>query len=254
MNIDWGNFMSNQLLSLLIGSSLSALATGLGALPVLFFQETSHRFRDILLAFTAGIMMAAATFSLIPSSLREGGLTSLTLGLFSGVIMLLILEKYTPHIELEHKQVAVDGKALLIILAITLHNIPEGLSVGVSYGSEVNSSLGGLIAVAIGLQNAPEGLLIALFLIQQRIDKYKALAISTLTGLIEIVAGLIGYFAVQWVQNLVGYGLAFASGAMIFIIYKELIPESHGHGHARGATVSFVGGMLIMIYLIQYFG
>ena len=149
----------------LIGSILSALSTGLGAVPILFLAKSiTHRWRDILLAFSAGIMMAASMMSLIPEALQAGGFFALTIGLFLGVLILTILEMTVPHIDLEHtkKGIQFDEKAMLIIAAITLHNIPEGLSVGVSYASNV-SETGNLIALAIGLQNAPEGFLVALF-------------------------------------------------------------------------------------------
>jgi zinc transporter, ZIP family len=141
---------------------------------------------------------------------------------------------------------------MLIIAAITLHNIPEGLSVGVSYSVE-QSDTGNLIAFAIGLQNAPEGFLVALFLVNQKINRFKAFIIATLTGAIEIVTGLLGFYLTTYVDFLVPYGLAFAAGAMLFIIYKELIPESHGDGNERKATYSFIIGILFMIMLIDMF-
>ena len=239
----------------LFGSVLSALATGFGALPVLFWSQVTHRFRDILLALTAGIMVAASTFSLIPQALELSNLTVLTIGITLGTLTLLVLERFVPHVDLDHTRIlkGIDAKATLVIAAITLHNLPEGLSVGVSYASD-DTGLGGLIAFAIGLQNAPEGLLVALFLIHQKMNRLKAFFIATLTGAVEIVTAMIGYVLTSYVENLVPYGLSFAAGAMLFIVYKELIPESHGDGHARSATLSFIAGLLIMIYLTQIFG
>ncbi|MDR0136973.1 ZIP family metal transporter [Metabacillus idriensis] len=237
----------------LIGSTLSALATGFGAIPILFLQKTiTHRWRDILLAFTAGIMMAASMMSLLPEALNQGGVFQVCAGLFLGVLVLTTLEKKIPHIDLEHSKYGIefDQKAMLIIAAITLHNLPEGLSVGVSYASD-QSETGNLIAFAIGLQNAPEGFLVALFLINQNIGKFKALLIATMTGAVEIVTSLLGYYLTSIVENLVPYGLSFAAGAMLFIIYKELIPESHGDGNERNATYSFILGILFMIVLIE---
>ncbi|WP_144594451.1 ZIP family metal transporter [Priestia flexa] len=228
----------------LIGSILSALSTGLGAVPILFMnQAVTHRWKDVLLAFTAGIMMAASTMSLIPESLASGSFYSLAIGLLLGVMTLTILEQNIPHIDLEHSKTGIqfDEKALLIIAAITLHNLPEGLSVGVSYASDAENT-GNLIALAIGLQNAPEGLLVALFLAQQNISKFKAFFIATLTGSVEIITSLLGFYLTNFVESLVSYGLAFAAGAMLFIIYKELIPESHGDGNERFATYSFITG------------
>jgi zinc transporter, ZIP family len=240
---------------LVIGSLLSALATGAGALPILFFKTVTHRWRDILLAFTAGIMMAAATFSLIPQALAEERFVVVCLGVLTGTLVLTVLESVIPHIELEHTRVniSMDTQAVLILSAITLHNIPEGLSVGVSYSAE-QTGLGGLIAFAIGVQNAPEGFLVALFLINQRVSRFKAFLLATLTGSVEVVSALVGYHLTAVVEGLVPYGLSFAAGAMLFIVYKELIPESHGDGHERSATFSFILGLLVMIGLIQWFG
>ncbi|TCK02092.1 UNVERIFIED_ORG: ZIP zinc transporter [Anoxybacillus amylolyticus] len=164
----------NQVLA---GSVLSALSTGLGAVPILFMAKSlTHRWRDVLLAFSAGIMMAASMMSLIPESLKSGGFSTLTVGLSAGVLILTLLEMTVPHIDLEHTKSGLqfDEKAMLIIAAITLHNLPEGLSVGVSYASDSSSQIGNLIALAIGLQNAPEGFLVALFLINQQIGRLKA--------------------------------------------------------------------------------
>lgn len=240
--------------TVLFGSILSALSTGLGALIILFVSNTmTHRFKDILLAFTAGIMMAASMLGLIPEALAQGGYIPLCIGIYFGVVTLTALEQSIPHIDLGHtsKNIAFDQKAMLIIAAITLHNIPEGLSVGVSYASSIKDDTGNLIAFAIGLQNAPEGFLVALFLLNQQISKFKAFIVATLTGSIEIVTALIGYYLTSYVENLVPYGLAFAAGAMLFIIYKELIPESHGDGNERAATHSFIIGLLVMILLLS---
>ncbi|QFT88522.1 Zinc transporter ZupT [Bacillus sp. THAF10] len=239
----------------MIGSALAALSTGVGALPILFLKNTlTHRWRDTLLALTAGIMMAAATLSLIPESLSYGGFLPLSVGLLLGVITLTVLEKSIPHIDLEHTRsgIAFDKKAMLIVAAITLHNIPEGLSVGVSYASDALET-GKLIAFAIGLQNAPEGFLVALFLMNQKISKGKAFVVATLTGAIEIPMAMLGFYLTSIVSSLVPYGLAFAAGAMLYIIYKELIPESHGDGHETSSTYAFIIGMLFMVLLIQIF-
>ncbi|NGP45403.1 ZIP family metal transporter [Bacillaceae bacterium SIJ1] len=242
------------MLGVIIGSVLSAMATGVGALPILIFQNVTHRWRDIMLAFTAGVMMAAATFSLIPQALTEGRFIEIVLGVLLGVTVLTLLEFIVPHVELDHRKQALpfDHKALLVISAITLHNIPEGLSVGVSYASD-EEGLGGLVALAIGLQNAPEGFLVALYLIQEQVSKYKAFFIATLTGAVEIISSLLGFVLTAQLAWLVPIGLAFAAGAMLFIVYKELIPESHGDGHARPATFAFIGGLLLMLALVTYF-
>ncbi|WP_232698916.1 ZIP family metal transporter [Brevibacillus daliensis] len=238
----------------IVGSTISALATGIGAIPILFFRQVTHRWRDILLAYTAGIMTSASMFNLIPEALAASNLLIITIGILLGSLTLLILERFVPHTDLEHSNntFQIEGKAFLVIAAITLHNLPEGLSVGVSYASG-NDSLGTLIAFSIGLQNAPEGFLVALFLVNQNINKWKALGIATLTGAVEIVTALIGFYLSSIIGGLVPYGLSFAAGAMMFIVYKELIPESHGDGNQRVATMSFILGLLTMIYLTEIF-
>lgn len=238
----------------ILGSILSALSTGLGALPILFVKNMSHKWRDILLAFTAGIMVAAASFSLIPEALSMSNFYVVAIGILLGTFILNQLEKNLPHIDLEHSKakIVMDKKAILVVSAITLHNLPEGLSVGVSYATG-EESFGALIAFAIGVQNAPEGLLVALFLVNQNISKLKAFLVATATGSIEIVASLIGLYLAGIVEGILPYGLAFAAGAMLFIVYKELIPESHGHGYERSSTYSFIIGLLTMVYLTQTF-
>ncbi|MCF7758119.1 MULTISPECIES: ZIP family metal transporter [Paenibacillus] len=239
----------------LIGSFISAMSTGLGAVPILFMRKISHRLRDILLAYAAGIMTSASVYNLIPEALGQSNLFVLAFGIMLGSLVLLVLEMKIPHVDLENPEkmpFKIETKAFMIIAAITMHNLPEGLSVGVSYASS-DESLGNLIAFSIGLQNAPEGFLVALFLVNQNIGRFKALGIATLTGAVEIITAMIGYTLSSLVAGLVPYGLAFAAGAMMFIVYKELIPESHGDGNARVATMSFLLGLITMIGLTELF-
>ncbi|MBN6187983.1 ZIP family metal transporter [Aneurinibacillus sp. BA2021] len=241
--------------AMLLGSIISALATGMGAIPILFLRRINHHARDTLVALTAGIMMAACVFSLMPEALRMANLYVLAVGMLFGTTTLMLIERYLPHVDMENSdnKLPIDAQALLIISAITVHNLPEGLSVGVSYSGN-DEALGGLIALAMGIQNAPEGFLVALFLVNQNINRWKALLIATLTGSVEIISGILGYMLTGYVHGLVPYGLSFAAGAMMFIVYKELIPESHGHGYERSATYAFITGVIAMLFLIQYFG
>ncbi|WP_270171080.1 ZIP family metal transporter [Paenibacillus sp. SYP-B4298] len=241
--------------SALIGSFISAMATVLGALPLLLFRSLSEKWKDILIAFTAGIMVSASLFGLLPQALKEAGLIPLTVGLMIGVIVLDLLEKNIPHIDIEKRRgiSSFNTKTLLVMFALFIHNIPEGLSTGFSYAS-TNEGLGPMVAIAIGAQNMPEGLVLAVFLMQSKVSKLKLLMIVTLTGLMEVVSAIIGYFTASYIQWLIGYGLAFASGAMLFIVYKELIPETHSHGYERPATYSFIFGLIIMIYISYFFG
>lgn len=241
--------------TVLISSILSALATGIGALPILLVPKINHRWRDILMAFAAGIMVAASMSNLIPAALEEASYWTVVVGILLGTLVLGLLERTIPHIDLGHtkQNISFDAKSMLIIAAITLHNLPEGLSVGVSFGSG-SDSMGVLIALAIGLQNAPEGLLVALFLINQNVGRFKSFLIATMTGAVEIVTSILGFYLTSLVSGLVPYGLSFAAGAMLFIVYKELIPESHGDGHEVTSTYAFIIGLLVMIGLIVVFG
>lgn len=234
----------------MIGSFISAMATVLGAVPLFFVKTLSEKWKDIIIAFTAGIMVSASTFGLMPQAIEESGINALVIGLLVGVVVLDLIEKNIPHIHIENdsKTYSLDSKATLVIIALFIHNIPEGMSTGFSYASQ-NESLGPMVALAIGAQNIPEGLILAVFLIKSMVSKKMSFLIVTLTGLMEVCAAIFGYFAASYLEFLTGYGLAFAAGAMMFIVYKELIPESHGHGYERQSTYSFIVGMLVMTYI-----
>jgi len=240
--------------SMLFGGMLASLSTGLGALPVLFMRGITHRKMDILLAFTAGVMVAASTYGLIPAALKTASVFIVCVGVLFGAMTLSMLEQHIPHIDPAHTDTgfALDAKSVLVLAAMTLHNLPEGLSVGISYAAR-DETMGVTVTMAIGLQNAPEGLLIALFLANQRVNRWLALALALLTGATELLACWVGYELAQFGQSMVPYGLAFAAGSMLFIVYKELIPETHGHGHERAATFSFLFGLLAMICMMLLF-
>lgn len=240
---------------MVLGGLFSAVSTGIGALPVLLFKKLSHRHMDILLALTAGIMVAASVYGLMPSALKLSNLFVLCCGVLLGVSSLSVLEECLPHVDIEHSKfgVILDAKSLLLVVAMSLHNLPEGLSIGISYASQVEN-LGHVVALSIGLQNAPEGLLIALFLTNQGVRSPAAIGIAVFTGSIEWFACLLGFRLTSSFSNLIPYGLAFAAGAMLFIVYKELIPETHGHGHEKEATFSFILGLLMMVCLLVWFG
>lgn len=238
------------MLTMLFGSFCSAFATGLGALPILFMKRILHKTRDNILALSAGVMVSATAFGLIPASIETSGRIIACIGTIIGVFMLDLLERSLPHVDLEH---SVEEKnkqsALLVLIALMLHNLPEGASVGLSYSSDTNEDLGLLMAITIGLQNMPEGLIIALYLINTEMKRIKAVLVATATSLVEIVGGLIGFGIGQSFQGAIGVGLGIAAGAMLYLVYKELIPESHGHGYQRSATVYFVAGFLFMLLI-----
>ncbi|WP_315906821.1 ZIP family metal transporter [Priestia koreensis] len=234
-----------------IGILFSSLCTVLGALPALLFRNVSHRIKDNLLAYSAGIMVAASTYALIPSTLKLSNIFVLTCGILLGTVALTLLESCLPHADLNHSaQSARAAGPLLVIASMAIHNIPEGISVGISYSSPL-SELGNLVSFSIGLQNIPEGFLICLFLVMNGVPKQKAIALSAFTAVIELSSSYIGLQLSDQFLGIVPYGLAFAAGSMLFVVYKELIPESHGDGNARSATFSFVGGLLSMIIMIE---
>lgn len=231
------------------GIILGAVCTAAGAVPALLLTNISHRLKDNLLAYSAGIMVAASTYALIPSTLKLSNMFVLTLGILLGTAMLTLLEMTLPHVEVDHSPYGSrQTRPLLLIAAMAIHNIPEGLSVGVSYASHYQD-LGNLVSFSIGLQNIPEGFLVCLFLVANRIPKLQAFIYTAFTGFIEFAAAFIGLQLTDQYLNLVPYGLAFAAGAILFVVYKELIPESHGDGNERSATFSFVIGLLTMIFI-----
>lgn len=236
----------------IISIFISSCTTLLGAIPILFIANMSHRHKDILLAFTAGVMVAASTYSLIPAALKLSDMTALCIGILLGALVMTILEKLLPHTDLEHTG-SINASAFLLFITMVLHNVPEGLSVGVSFASNVEE-LGPLVAFAIGMQNIPEGFLLSLFLVSQGTGRWKAFVYSAIAGFTEFAAALFGLAFGARIFTVVPYGLAFAAGAMLFIVYKELIPESHGDGHERPATFAFILGLLAMIVLTGYLG
>lgn len=238
----------------MLGSLATVLCTALGAVPAMLFTQVTHRGKDVLLAFTAGIMVSAPTYGLIPSALKLSNLFVLSVGIVAGTAVLLLMERYVPHEDPRHataESASASGAAFFLI-AMALHNVPEGLSVGVSYGSP-SHQLGAIVALSIGLQNIPDGFLTALFLVTGGMRKQQALGWTALTGLVEWLFCEIGYAFTDGFEAVVPYGLAFAAGAMLFVVYKELIPESHGDGNERSATFAFIFGLLLMIGMTHLF-
>jgi ZIP family zinc transporter len=250
-----------------VASLLAGLLTGVGALPVLFGRVVSQRFNDVLLSFAAGVMLAASFFSLIipgleASRLLYGGGPMLAAsiavgGVLLGVGFIALLNEYIPH---EHFFQGLQGplpgrlaRIWLFVLAITIHNLPEGLAVGVGFaGGDI--ARGVTLAVGIGIQNAPEGLAVALALLTCGYSKIYAFTIATLTGLVEPVAGLLGAYAVSLSQLLLPWAMTFAAGAMIYVISHEIIPETHRGGSENEATLGLTIGLVVMMFLEVAFG
>ena len=232
-------------------SLLAGLATGIGALPVLFIKKISDKTMDIMLGFAAGVMLAASSFSLLVPAIDLGGVWVTSVGLAIGAATIHLIDKYAPH---EHFISGPEGpsselsRLWLFIIAITIHNFPEGMAVGVSFGGgDVQRGL--TIALAIALQNIPEGLAVAFPLVREKYSRTKALWIATLTGLVEPIGGLLGAALVSVARPILPWGLAFAAGAMIYVVAEELIPESHLGMHSHVATWGTMLGFAVMMLL-----
>ncbi|KGK88571.1 ZIP family metal transporter [Clostridium sp. HMP27] len=249
--------MSNILVGTL-ASIFTGLATGIGALPIFFTKKVSHKYLDAMLGFAAGVMLAATCFSLIIPSINYGGgnikaVLITSAGILSGGIMLDLIDKYAPHQHYLFNKKS-EGRASnltkvwLFIIAITIHNFPEGLAVGVGFGGN-NINDGISLAIGIALQNMPEGLAVGLALIRENYSAKKAFLIALLTGLVEPVGGVIGVSLVSIAQPILPFILALAAGAMLFVISDEIIPETHEHGYERIATYGLLIGFIIMMIM-----
>lgn len=244
-----------------MGSLAAGAATGLGALPVYAVRHLSAAVEDALLAFSAGIMLAASIFSLLlpaldhASGAQEAGLAAATLvagGLMLGAVSLWTVHRFVPH---EHFVLGREGppsvklaRVWLFILAITLHNFPEGMAVGIGFGGG-DIERGVTLMVGIGLQNVPEGLAVAVSLAALGYSRTQAFAVALATGLVEPLGGLVGAGAVALADALLPWGLAFAAGAMLFVISDEIIPETHRRHLKAEATFALLIGFVVMMYL-----
>ncbi len=231
-------------------------ATFIGAIFGFIFKKISHKFSDIVLSFAAGVMLAAAVLGLIIPSLDYGGKYAILItvaGIFAGAVVLNLIDKIVPHM---HKLAGVDNedhksndklsKVLLFVTAIAIHNLPEGIAAGVSFGTGDNSQAL-LIAGGIALQNIPEGMVIIGPMLAAGISQKKTFVYALITGLIEVVGTLIGYFAVNIASAILPFALAFAGGTMLYVISDEMIPETHAHGSQRGATYALLAGFALML-------
>ncbi len=230
-------------------------ATVIGSLMGFVFKKISHKFSDIVLSFAAGVMLAAAVLGLILPSLDYGGKYGLIIcvaGIFAGAMCLNLIDKLVPHL---HKLVGADSeehsssnlsKVLLFVTAIAIHNLPEGIAAGVGFGSG-DTSQALIIAGGIALQNIPEGMVIIGPMLAAGVTPKKTFICAMITGLVEVVGTLIGYFAVSIASVILPFALAFAGGTMLYVISDEMIPETHSHGSERGATYALLVGFCIML-------
>ena len=230
-------------------------ATVIGALIGFLFKKASHRFSDIVLSFAAGVMLAAAVLGLILPSVEYGGELGLlwaVVGIFAGAICLNLVDKLVPHL---HKLAGAEpeahgdtklAKVLLFVAAIAIHNFPEGIAAGVGFGSG-NDAEALLIAGGIALQNIPEGMVIIAPMLAAGVSPSRTFIFAAITGLVEVVGALLGYFAVSISTAILPFALAFAGGTMLYVISDEMIPETHAHGHQRGATYALLIGFCLML-------
>ena len=230
-------------------------ATMFGSVIGFIFKKISHKFSDIVLSFAAGVMLAAAVLGLVLPSLEYGGKYGIIItvaGIFAGALCLNLVDKLVPHL---HKMVGRDieahnktslDKVLLFVMAIAIHNLPEGIAAGVGFGSG-DTSQALLIAGGIALQNIPEGMVIIGPMLSAGVSPRKTFICAMATGLVVVVGTLIGYFAVSIASVILPFALAFAGGTMLYVISDEMIPETHAHGNESGATYSLLVGFCIML-------
>ncbi len=231
-------------------------ATVIGAVIGFLFKNISHKFSDIVLAFAAGVMLAAAVLGLILPSVEYGGKYGLLItvaGIFAGALCLNLIDKAVPHLHKlvgadleEHNSNANISKVLLFVTAIAIHNLPEGIAAGVSFGSG-NTGEALVIAGGIALQNIPEGMVIIGPMLAAGISPKRTFLCAFATGLVEVVGTLLGYFAVTVASAILPFALAFAGGTMLYVISDEMIPETHAHGSQRGATYALLVGFCVML-------
>ena len=230
-------------------------ATVVGALIGFIFKKQSHKFSDIVLSFAAGVMLAAAVLGLVLPSLEYGGKYAIAitvLGIFAGALCLNLIDRLVPHL---HKLMGPDpeshnnadfNKVMLFVLAIAIHNLPEGIAAGVGFGSG-DTSQALMIAGGIALQNVPEGMVIIAPMLSAGVKPKKTFILAMITGLVEVAGTFIGYFAVSVSRAVLPFALAFAGGTMLYVISDEMIPETHAHGSQRGATYALLAGFCVML-------
>ncbi len=246
---------------------LTALGVGgasiIGALLGFTIKKTTHKTSDIILSFAAGVMLCAAVVGLILPSVEYGSHNGIVLnilitvlGIITGALVISSIDKLVPHL---HKLVGVDiekhpdktsqlNKILLFVIAIAIHNLPEGIAAGVGFGTGDNAQAF-MIAGGIALQNIPEGMVIIAPMLTAGVSKKRTFLIAIITGIIEVLGTFIGYFAVSISNAILPFALAFAGGTMLYVIGDEMIPETHAHGNENSATFSMLIGFCVMLIL-----
>jgi ZIP family zinc transporter len=258
----------NPVLAAFYATTFTWLLTAIGA-SLVFFIKSAHRgVLDAMLGFTGGVMVAASFWSLLNPAieLSEKQFPNFpwipaAVGFLSGALFLFFLDKKLPHLHLNFKENETEGmktqlhKTTLLVLAITLHNIPEGLAVGVLFGAAANGIEGATfsaaitLAIGIGIQNLPEGFAVAMPLRRAGASKFKSFWYGQLSAIVEPIAGVIGAMAVIYVEPILPFALAFAAGAMIFVVVEEVIPETQRDKYTDLSVLGFIGGFTVMMIL-----
>lgn len=234
-------------------------ATIIGAAIGFCVKNVSHKVNDMILSFAAGIMLAAAVNGLIaPAFELVSGVQMLIpiVGIFVGALFLNLMDKVTPHLhklagtdpEEEHVNNKNLSRALLFVMAVAIHNLPEGMAAGVGFGNDdVHAAL--TVAVGIALQNIPEGIVTVSPLVMSGVSRERAFLLAIATGFIEVTGTLLGYFVANISAAILPFALAFAGGTMLYIISDEMIPETHSHGYERTSTYSLLVGFTLMLIM-----
>lgn len=248
------------ILAAFIATSGTYALTAVGTLPVLFFRSAPRRLMDAMMGFAGGVMVAASCWSLLVPAMEAGGVISATGGLLAGAACIYAADQLLPHLHAEFAdEASAEGprvawqRSTLLMLAMTLHNFPEGLAIGVSYGGG-NYGAATALAIGIGLQNVPEGLAIALPLRAAGMSRGRAFFWGQLSAAVEPVAGVIGAALVLASGAFLPYGMAAAAGAMLYVVVEELIPETVRSGTTDVATLGFIGGFAVMMALDNALG
>ncbi len=237
-------------------------ATVFGAVLGFAFRRISHRFSDIVLALAAGVMLAAAVIGLILPSVEIGSSIPVTaIGIFFGAVCLNLMDKLVPHLhrlagtepEVHSADTQRLNRVLLFVMAIAIHNLPEGIAAGVGFGTG-NNAEALTIAAGIALQNVPEGMVIIAPMLAAGMSRSRTFVIAALTGVIEVLGTLLGFFAVSLSSAILPFALAFAGGTMLYVISDEMIPETHAHGSQQGATYALLAGFCLMLAMSHYLG
>jgi len=249
----------------LVATTFTWFLTALGAALVFPFKTINRRLFDGMLGFTGGVMVAASFWSLLAPAIdmTEGeGFAKVgppALGFGLGALFIYVLDRFTPHLHINFKKEEAEGpktdwhRTTLLVLAITLHNIPEGLAVGVLFGGAAlgldGATTAGALALAIGIQNFPEGLSVSMPLRRDGVSRGRAWWYGQLSAIVEPVAGVVGALAVMTMRPILPYALAFAAGAMIYVVIEEVIPETQRDKYTDVATLGFIGGFIVMMSL-----